>query len=127
MPSYFTNQDLGIGDFLKNVSFCTSIWFPLVGVFNYGKGLALSNSHVLTSLPRCQLPTSMSLSVEYDVSSHGGLTFTFKMEVLFQIVSYIGTGVSLMLGSLPGAAYTLKAYTQVQEVLFVVGSGPSLL
>lgn len=47
------------------------------------------------------------------------------MEVLFQI--YIGTGVSLMLGSLPGAAYTLKAYTQVQEVLFVVGSGPSLL
>ena len=27
------------------------------------------------------------------------------MEVLFQIVSYIGAGVSLMLGSIPGAAY----------------------
>ena len=40
-----------------------------------------------------------------------------KMEVLFQIVSYIGAGVSLMLGSIPGAAYTIKAYTQVQEVL----------
>ena len=39
------------------------------------------------------------------------------MEVLFQIVSYIGAGVSLMLGSIPGAAYTIKAYTQVQEVL----------
>ena len=39
------------------------------------------------------------------------------MEVLFQIVSYIGAGVSLMLGSIPGAAYTIKAHTQVQEVL----------
>ena len=39
------------------------------------------------------------------------------MEVLFQIASYIGAGVSLMLGSIPGAAYTIKAYTQVQEVL----------
>jgi hypothetical protein len=40
------------------------------------------------------------------------------MEVLFQIVSYLGAGVSLMLGSIPGAAYIIKAYTQVQEVLF---------
>ena len=39
------------------------------------------------------------------------------MEVLFQIVSYIGTGFSLMLGSIPGAGYAIKAYTQVQEVL----------
>ena len=30
------------------------------------------------------------------------------MEVLFQIVSYIGAGVSLMLGSIPGAAYKSK-------------------
>ena len=39
------------------------------------------------------------------------------MEVLFQIVSYIGTGVSLTLGSIPGASYTIKAYIQVQEVM----------
>jgi hypothetical protein len=39
------------------------------------------------------------------------------MEVLFQIVSYIGAGVSLMLGSIPEAADTIKAYTQVQEML----------
>jgi hypothetical protein len=38
------------------------------------------------------------------------------MEVLFQIVSYIGAGVSLILQFIPGAAYTIKAYTQVQEV-----------
>ena len=44
----------------------------------------------------------------------GNLNFTqplLKMEVLFQVVSYIGAGVSLMLGSIPGAAYTIKAYT----------------
>jgi hypothetical protein len=34
------------------------------------------------------------------------------MEVLFQVVSYIGAGVSLMLGFIPGTAYT-----QMQEVL----------
>jgi hypothetical protein len=27
------------------------------------------------------------------------------MEVLFQVVSYIGAGVSLILGSIPGAVY----------------------
>jgi hypothetical protein len=32
-------------------------------------------------------------------------------------VSYIGAGISLKFGSIPGAAYTIKAYTQVQEVL----------
>ena len=32
------------------------------------------------------------------------------MEVLFQIVSYIGAGVSLMLGSIPGAVYKGKYY-----------------
>ena len=30
------------------------------------------------------------------------------MEVLFQMASYIGAGVSLMLGSIPGAAYKGK-------------------
>ena len=39
------------------------------------------------------------------------------MEALFQILSYIGADVSLRPGSIPGAAYTIKAYTQVQEVL----------
>jgi hypothetical protein len=32
------------------------------------------------------------------------------MEVLFQVVSNIGAGVCLMLGNIPGAAYTIKAY-----------------
>ena len=49
------------------------------------------------------------------------------MEVLFQIVSYIGAGVSLMLGSIPGAAYTIKAYTQVQEVLLGGWFGSKLI
>ena len=35
------------------------------------------------------------------------------MEVLLQLVSYIGTGVSLMSGSIPGVANTIKAYTQL--------------
>jgi hypothetical protein len=39
------------------------------------------------------------------------------MEDLFQVVSYIGAGVSLILGSVPEAVYTIKAYIQVQEVL----------
>ena len=58
----------------------------------------------------------MSLSSKHDVSCQGGLenlNFTeilFKLEVLFQIVSYIGASVSLMLGSISGAAYTTKAY-----------------
>ena len=49
------------------------------------------------------------------------------MEVLFQIVSYIDAGVSLMLGSIPGAAYTIKAYTQVQEVLLGGWFGSKLI
>jgi hypothetical protein len=52
------------------------------------------------------------------------------MEVLFQIVSSTDPGVSLMLRSIPGAAYIIKTYTQVQEVLlggwfgcmFIVGT-----
>ena len=32
------------------------------------------------------------------------------MEVLFQIISYNGTGVSVMLESIPGAAYKSKHY-----------------
>ena len=39
------------------------------------------------------------------------------MEDLFQVVSYIGAGISLMVGSIPRAAYIIKAYTRVQEVL----------
>ena len=52
------------------------------------------------------------------------LNFTgplLKMETLFQIVSYIGAGVSLMLESIPETAYKkqipYKACTQMQEVL----------
>ena len=33
------------------------------------------------------------------------------------MASYIGADVSLMLGCIPGAAYTIKACTQVEEVL----------
>jgi hypothetical protein len=47
----FTNQDLGMGVSLGTCLYCTLVLFPLVGVFNCGKGLALSNIHVLT----CQL------------------------------------------------------------------------
>lgn len=50
------------------------------------------------------------------------------MEVSFQIVSsYIGASVSLMLGSIPGAAYTIKAlYIGAGSAIkWVVGLGPS--
>ena len=47
----------------------------------------------------------------YGVSSQGEL-----MEVLFHITSCVGASVSLTLRSIPGAAYTIKAYTLVQEV-----------
>jgi hypothetical protein len=43
------------------------------------------------------------------------------MKILLQIISYIDAGVSLMLGLSQGQlikANTIKAYTQVQEVLF---------
>jgi hypothetical protein len=46
------------------------------------------------------------------------------MEIVFQIASYIGAGVSLMLGSIPGEAYKNKyqnTYTQVQEVKLLGG------
>jgi hypothetical protein len=49
------------------------------------------------------------------------------MEVLFQIVSYIGAGVSFMLGSIPGAAYTIKVSIQVQEVLLGSWFGSKLI
>lgn len=39
------------------------------------------------------------------------------MKVLFQIVSDIGAGVSLVMGFTPGAASTIQAHIQVQEVL----------
>ena len=80
------------------------ILLPLVGVFNCGRRLALSDIHVLTCQPGGQLLMFMSISAEKEVRSQGGLGnlhFTrplFKMEVLFQIVSYIGAGISHMLG-----------------------------
>ena len=53
------------------------------------------------------------------------------MEVLFQIASYIGAGVSLMLGSIPRVAYKkgkiIKAHTQVQEVLLGGWFGSKLI
>ena len=53
------------------------------------------------------------------------------MEVLFQIVSYIGAGVSLMLGSIPGAAYKGKYHNKLihrcRKCWWVGGVGPSLL
>jgi hypothetical protein len=49
------------------------------------------------------------------------------MEVLFQILSHIGAGVSFMLGSNPGAAYTIKAYTLMQGVLLGVWFGSKLI
>lgn len=52
------------------------------------------------------------------------------MKGLFQVVSYTGRGVSLMLGSMQGQCIkpnTVRAYTQVQEVRLVVDSGPRSL
>ena len=52
------------------------------------------------------------------------------MEVLFQIPSYFSVGTSLMVGSIPGAGTKRKIKTghnEVQEVLQMVGSSPSIL
>lgn len=133
-PIRIQEQGISLGTSLC----CILILLPLVGVFNCGRRLAISNIYVLTCLPQwnlsnihvltcqpgSQLPTYTSLSANQDVRSQGSLgNLNFirpllKVEVSFQIVSsYIGASVSLMLGSIPGAAYTIKAYTQVQEVL----------
>ena len=101
----------------------------MVGLFNCARELSLStihvaclpgwdlsNIHVLTCQRECQLHMYISLSTKKDVSSQGGLgrlNFTrplLKMEVLYQLVSHIGAGVSLMLGSIPGATYKGKYY-----------------
>jgi hypothetical protein len=42
VPSYFTNQDLGIG-----TNLCCTFILLLVGLFNCGGGLALHSIHVL--------------------------------------------------------------------------------
>jgi hypothetical protein len=61
-------------------------------------------------------------SAKKDVSFQwglGNLNFTqplLKMEVIFQIVSHWCRCLSYI-GFIPGAAYTIKAYMQVQEVL----------
>ena len=74
MPSYFTNQDLGIGNFLRNMSLLYTYPAPIGWVFNCGRGVSLpnipvrtclpgwdvSNIHVLTCQPGCQLPMYMS-------------------------------------------------------------------
>ena len=52
------------------------------------------------------------------------------MEVLFQIPSYIGVGISLMVGSIPGTgtkSIIKTGHNEVQEVLQVVGSSPTIL
>ena len=49
------------------------------------------------------------------------------MEVLFQMMLYIVASVSLMLGSIPGAVYAIKAYTLVQEGLLSGWFGLNLI
>ena len=60
MPSYSTNQDLGIGDFLRNISllyaYPISIGWSNVHVLTCLPRWDLSNTQVLTCQPGCQLP-----------------------------------------------------------------------
>jgi len=74
----------------------------------------------------------LSLSVKQDVSSQGGLgNLNFinpllKMEVVFQMASFTGAAVSLMLGPSQGQiikANTIKAHTQVGEALLCAWFG----
>ena len=134
----------GQGTFLGTCLCYTFILLPLVGVFNCARGLALSNSHVLTSLPRwnlsnihiltcqpgCQLPMSMSLPAKWDVSSLGR-----AWELKLYQTSYskwkFYTKQFFMLWSIPGAAYKTKHHKKLthrcRKCCWVVGSGPSLL
>jgi hypothetical protein len=145
MPSYFTNQNLGLGDFLRNMSFlyiCPTpigwgiqLWqgthFVWYSCLNLPTRMSVTHIHVSFCQVGCQFPRNLNFTGPF-----------LKMEVLYwnskyksqykklQMVSYIGAGVSLTLRSIPGAAYTIKAYTQVQKSLlsgwfgskFIVGS-----
>ena len=78
MPSYSTNQDLEIGDFLRNkplLYICPAhtgwgIQLKLgrdlsnIHVITCQTGWDLANVHVLACQPGCQLARYMSLSVE---------------------------------------------------------------
>lgn len=110
-----------MGVFLGTCLCCTFILFPLAGVFNYGLPCPVFMSQLVyedgTCLTCPNLPTRMSVthihvsSCQVGCQLSGNLNFIqplLKMEVLFQIVFYIGAGVSLMLGSIPGAAYKGK-------------------
>lgn len=59
-----TNQDLGIGTSLGTCLCCALILLPLAGVFNSGRRLALSDIHLLTCKPGCQLSTYISFSAK---------------------------------------------------------------
>ena len=62
MPSYSTNQDLGIGDFLRNISLLYT--FPISIGWGRDRGFALSNVHVLTCLPRWDLSNTQVLTCQ---------------------------------------------------------------
>jgi hypothetical protein len=62
MPNYSTNQELRVGDFLRNMPFIIYLSCPhWVGYSIVAGTLDLPNIHVPTSQPGCQLPTCMSL------------------------------------------------------------------
>ena len=94
-----------------------------------GWQLALSNNHVLIYKQDGNFLTCFDQDVNSQ-RSLGNLNFTgplLKMEVLFQIVSYIGATVFLILESILGAAYTINAIHRSRKCCWVVGLGPSLL
>ena len=90
--SGFRDRGISLGSCLCD----TLIPFPLVGVFNCGRELALSNIHVLTFQPGCHLPTYMSLSAK-NVSSRGGLgNLNFIWHFPFKNTNFIQNGCSLV-------------------------------
>jgi hypothetical protein len=67
----------------------------------------MSLTHLYVSLCKKDAPSKGGL---------GNLNFIqllHKMEILFNIDSYSAADVSLALGFIPGAAYTIKAHAQV--------------
>jgi hypothetical protein len=92
VPSYFTSQNLGVGDFLGIFLCYTLTLLPLVGVFNHGRRLLLYDIYVLTCLSgwdlstfHVNLPTRMSV---------------IHIHVFFCIVGY----------QFPGRSWELKLY-----------------
>jgi hypothetical protein len=89
---FSTNQDLGIGDVVGNMSLWYTYPVPIGWISQLWWG-DLPSIHVSTCQPGCQLPTYMSLSAKWDVS-YPGKSWEIKFYLTpyskwFQFISFL--------------------------------------